>query len=335
MILDMRDSYDHIARSGVALDPIWFPSAPNDAFDMYVNGVPRQFQRKLVAALSPSIADPSIREQVRIQSCSPARSWISTLPNSPHFVCLDNLTFAFSLRQYLDLPVSDNIPARCSCSAVIDSEFFLNHIHGCTKNRRRGATARHDNLVRLLASICYTAGLNSRVEPNFHRQLGIKRTKPDLLVFLPHATAFVDVTVGDPLCPSHIVQSVREPLSTANDREASKFSKHRKIANAAGMLCLPFGLESFGGFGRSADNLMSLIDQQAALQPWYEPSSTPARSRARIMSCLLHGNLQAYQEGLFACFPSFQFSSDISSSSCVASADCPSDNEDCNCDFEF
>ena len=58
----------------------------------------------------------------------------------------------------MDLPVSDNIPARCSCSAVIDSEFFPNHIQGCTKNRRRGATARHDNLVRLLASICYTAG---------------------------------------------------------------------------------------------------------------------------------------------------------------------------------
>ena len=307
-------------------------SAPNDAFDMYMNGVPRLFQKKLCSIRRPPVLNPDVRERARIVSCTPARSWISYLPDSPRFVSLDDLTFAFSLRYYLDLPVSDSIPPICGCSVVLDQSRFPNHIIGCHKNRRRGATSRHDSLVRLLASICHTAGLNCHVEPNFHRQLGLKRTKPDLLVFLPHATAFVDVTVGDPLCSSHVVRSVRQPLSTALDREAAKFSKHKKNAEAAGTICTPFAIESFGSFGPSAENLLSLLDQQAAPQPWYVPDFTPARTRARILSCLFRGNLQAYQEGLMACFPSFLGSS-ISAG--PLHVDCQSDDEACTCDCEF
>ena len=95
------------------------------------------------------------------------------------------------------------------------------------------------------------------------------------------------------LCPSHIQLSVH-PLSTANDREGNKISHHSANSDSNGMICVPFGIETFGAFGNNAQKLLFLLDQQAALQPWYIPSVTPAKTRARLLACLFHGNLRAF-----------------------------------------
>ena len=75
--------------------------------------------------------------------------------------------------------------------------------------------------------------------------------------------ALVDVSIVNPTAPSHVSQSSRTLLATANTTAARKEQKYKAMAAAKKMTVVPFILEAYGGMHKQASTFLTALVKQA------------------------------------------------------------------------
>ena len=125
---------------------------------------------------------------------------------------------------------------------------------------------RHDLVTKCIKYYADIAGACSRLEPNGLSEDDRKR--PDLELFFDHIHQLVDVTIGHPTCRSYL-NKAQEPLATAELAASNKLNKYRTMGAQLQAEIVPFAIESFGGFSRTAqdfiDNLAHFASNRSTL----------------------------------------------------------------------
>ncbi len=108
-------------------------------------------------------------------------------------------------------------------------------------------------VVRTLRDLFHLVGALVMVE---HRVTDMVRQRPDLQILFPDRTLMIDVTVTHPTSPS---RSSSRPLTAASDAEAKKIRDYSALATQHGAVFIPFALESYGAFGKRAQEVMKIL----------------------------------------------------------------------------
>ena len=233
-------------------------------------------------------ADPADKARLISAATPESAAWLTALPTSKQTQLTDDeYELAVRLRLLHSAPASI-LPTHCpDCKApVLPSDPW--HALHCHQAKRRGLLVRHDAIVRVLAKLIKTAGGQAQVEP---RNLQANtRTQPDISAFLSSRPILVDVTVRDPLAPSHRSQS-----NLLDNAANAKTAKYEQLAAANRAEFYPFALDSFGRMQQRAELLLSRVKQAAlqqtqsfdaqysdAIKPLPIISSTLQRHNARI-----------------------------------------------------
>ena len=90
-------------------------------------------------------------------------SWI--MAHSPPELFLMDAHFALAVRLRLGLPPQARLPLECKCGTVLKTDPA--HFLSCKLLKRTIVTARHDMLVRQIASFVRSAGGSVFIEPKY------------------------------------------------------------------------------------------------------------------------------------------------------------------------
>ena len=142
------------------------------------------------------------------------------------------------------------------------------HTMVCPVLRRRGATIRHDLVLRALKRRAEMAGCLFVVEPRVH---DVVRKKPDGRITLlgVDANLFTDVSCIHTLAPSYVNVA---PATQLRGRDSTKFNKYIALCNASNDDFCAFSLTTFGAFSESAKKLIDRITQH-----YYDMCSSTVR----------------------------------------------------------
>ena len=83
--------------------------------------------------------------------------------------------------------------------------------------------------------------------------------RPDLQIVIPGEHILTDVVVSHPLCRSHLDTARAKPLATAEQAEQRAHRAYSSMAEAQNARFLPFSVESTGGMGKDAEELIEQI----------------------------------------------------------------------------
>ena len=147
------------------------------------------------------------------------------------------------------------INEHCQCGRALASAPY-DHLLMCLSVRKNALFARHERVVRCVQMIAARAGVTTQL--NVRDPLLGDRLQPDLQLDGVHTRLISDVTVIHPSSPSQCQRAARDPLSAARAGEALK---RRKYAGRAvnGYTFTPFALESFGGVGSGAVQVITAL----------------------------------------------------------------------------
>ena len=157
--------------------------------------------------------------------------------------------------------------------------------------------------------IAINAGFTAIREPNSHiRPARIADQDPlsasynehaDLLLLKHDLKLYIDVVITRPTKQSALKHAgtLFTPLFTTRNAESGKRAKYNAIAQANGYTLIPFAMESYGGFGKEAKQLLLQLSRHSRE---YSAKAFLAHARQRL-SCTLHSSnaniaLQALQE---------------------------------------
>ena len=195
----------------------------------------------------------------RVASCKirGASAWLTHVSAA---LSMSDREFEFALRLRCGLPPSSSPPSFpvCPlCRTDIQSDVF--HFFSCPKLKRRSLNRRHDAVQNGLARYARSNSCIVSITP--------KRADskvPDLRVVMASGAVQVDVSGTHPLAPS-IEGKVHGVAGHALVmRENSKTSKYKDFAESQGDTFSPFAIESYGGLGEKALDLVKAISEEGA-----------------------------------------------------------------------
>ena len=163
--------------------------------------------------------------------------------------------YLLAVKHRLGLRPMDDLPAKCSCGAVLGDD--PQHFFSCRLLKRKAMTQRHDSIVRLLRDLFYKVGAVVHVEPRIY---DTKRVRPDLDILLPDQNLMLDVAITHPGAPSR--KSVK-PLAAANATEATKNRDYSAWAQALGGKFYGFVMETHGALGKGAVEVLKRLAKAA------------------------------------------------------------------------
>lgn len=194
----------------------------------------------------------------------------TTLPLTPA-LNIDNQALSYHHRIALRLPPSRNMPIHCHCN-LPNGAFGPDPYHSlsCQKELSHTIQDRHDNLKLTVSRWCTQLGARVKVEPrNLDRDGEIR---PDLFVQMGGKTYLIDVTVPNPLAPSHQAAAARRPRAVLEQAETRKHNTYDALAAQHGAVLVPFAVETTGGFGSEA---LAFIKELIATAARYQTVWTP------------------------------------------------------------
>lgn len=236
-----------------------------------------------------------------------AAAWLAVIPCAAKRTLLPTLSFRCLLRWHLGVPLaaepSDATQALfCPrCPARLDASGH--HLVCCRFNN---TTGRHYTQVDTLEGIARRAGFACKRE-----QMADNRTRPGDLFFSrlnKDGPAAVDVTVRDPLAPSHACT----PARMADWHEAQEQEKRLKYVvecRRKGWQFVPFVMDVFGGLGREAQEtvqtlLPGLLGQKEGWQRrsleasvWQDISFSLMKAIGKQLAWSIHGECKDLQVG--------------------------------------
>jgi hypothetical protein len=154
-------------------------------------------------------------------------------------------------------PYRNQLPPNCtSCGAEDAIRIDRWHHLSCNIHKRREINLRHNAVVHALYAHAGYAGGAVAKEPSGLSTEDNRR--PDLQIVFPGQHILTDVVISHPLCPSHITAASKKHIVTAEQAEQRKHVKYHQIAEHQHARFLPFSVETTGGMGRDA---VELVDQ--------------------------------------------------------------------------
>ena len=246
----ITEAHQHVRRLLPASGHRLFPETMGSFWRTYeIVGMAKKLQSALCAQielkqLHEQLNSPSTsriqRQRLTALSSSNAGSWLTVIPVIPELRLRDN-EFAQAMRLRLGLPVAESLPRWCACNADLRDDPA--HFHSCPLLKRTAVTTRHDRLVQLLANLFRTVGAVVHVE---QRIFGVNRQRPDLLVITPERSVLVDVALVHLAAPSRTAVG-------------HKRTEYDHLARLQGVSLLAFAVETFGGFGKQAVEIIDLL----------------------------------------------------------------------------
>jgi len=263
-------------------------SSDNDSFPSlsgfwgaFISGVRPKLQHAYAThhhtALVRKLCERDRVLQARITSCTSrgASRWLTARPNTRAYLADEHA--ALALRQRINVPLFDDMPAMCVCGARLNDPTAPEHahVHWCPKVKAPSLTLRHNIVVNAIRSIAETAGITARVEltqPTYSAVLGRERKlRPDLLLLGATANKFVDVAMCHSTSPYRVrkQQLPRTPndhtLYAINYLQASKTRKYQQLAAQYNASFAPFVCDVFGAMGDKAHALIGWIVHEASI----------------------------------------------------------------------
>ena len=199
------------------------------------------------------------RTSTRVASCKirGASAWLTHVSAA---LSMSDREFEFALRLRCGLPPSSSPPSFLICPLCrkdIQSDDY--HFFSCSKLKRRSLNRRHDAAQNGLARFARSNSCIVSITP--------KRADskvPDLRIVMANGAVQVDVSGTHPLAPS-IEGKVHGVAGHALVmRENSKTSKYKDFAESQGDTFSPFAIESYGGLGEKALDLVKAISEEGA-----------------------------------------------------------------------
>lgn len=182
-------------------------------------------------------------------------AWLTVLP-SERETMMPNNTFLTALRLRLGLAPASTAPARCCCGkAALDTHPW--HHLDCSRMTAGPATARHNLVTQTLAGWVRKVGGSAWVEPTGLFLEDERRV--DLLVALADRRIVLDVQIRNPLAPSNIQGAAAREGGLLEAGERAKRQKYERFARQHNFEFVPFVLETTGGFGKGAVELVSVL----------------------------------------------------------------------------
>jgi hypothetical protein len=212
----------------------------------------------------------------RMRSCANAASfaWLTAVPNGSYGTAMMPEQFRTAVLFRLgNILVPPN--ARCeSLSAAgvrCDQPLDAAGVHATTCRIANHKFTRHNALAVLVGSLCREGGLTVSTEPLHLLNSNNGQRPADLHIrgldgARPRA---LDVSVINPACQSHVVLAARAPLEAARKRDAEKQRKYLASCRAAGIVFMPFSVESYGALSPVARVFVKrLISLRCARDPF-------------------------------------------------------------------
>lgn len=187
--------------------------------------------------------------------CPYASAPFRAYPLTSEFTLTDEETrFAVAHATNAILPET---PSLCSCG----SEFSLGHAVLCDAKL---VLARHNRLQGRFTAFARLQGIVATANLRLTVQDAAQQQEPDLLLIIGAAPPLeVDVTVTDPLCPSHKATWLR-PGAALRAAESRKVNKYELAAGARSHEFAPLAFESHGRVGQ---DVLKLLRRFAAHTP--------------------------------------------------------------------
>jgi len=226
-----------------------------------------------------------LRDAQRILSAAAkfGGTWKTVLPSSPDLTLSDE-DYRNAAKIGLGLPCQNDLPDKCDCGEELikDPAHFLS----CRRLKRPAMSTRHDWIVNLLAKIFRELGAVVHVEP---RIFDYERVRPDLDILFPHCQILIDVTVAHPNSPSRKSSVQLAAATAAEARKTRHYAANAKLGNG---VLRAFAVETFGGFGHQATEIIKLIQSQ---------SHSNAENQIRSIAIALQkGNAHVMKQGAIA-----------------------------------
>jgi hypothetical protein len=189
-----------------------------------------------------------------------ASTWISATAFDSA-TTIPNDAYKLAVRLRLGLPPQDIMPNNChSCHLYSPLNLSLvekNEWHHLTCMQGHGGreiTIRHNQVVATIDRFAKLAGATVVVEPKHLFSESAKR--PDLQIIMGHKHYLVDVTIVHPTAPANLSHS-QKLLGQAHVAEKMKSRKYDEISQEQHATFIPFVIETFGGLGAKAQDLMN------------------------------------------------------------------------------
>ena len=134
-------------------------------------------------------------------------------------------------------------------------------------SRQKFNIVRHNAVLSTLYHSTLKLGRTSFLEKSLPT-IAQPRKRPDLTILTPDGTFIVDVAIVCPTAPSHLPLSSRHQLAAAVTEEHRKQDSYHDLQlEQPHLRFFPFVLESTGGFGNSASDLLSALSTYASHNP--------------------------------------------------------------------
>lgn len=210
-----------------------------------------------------------MRTLARLNSLShpAAGRWLKVIPSDPTLTLSDQV-WTTNLRLYLGLPPMSVPVAVWSCShgSLFDCNGSLQkdewHWLSCNSLKRGAGLHGHD----AVASIMYEAGRELHQVCEWQPTHLIGATggeQPDLLLHLAKRKILGDVTIVNPLAPTHVHKAAWEHGGVLFDREKAKQEKYAHLAKPNSATVVGLAFDVFGGIGRGATDTLEHLCQMA------------------------------------------------------------------------
>ena len=215
-----------------------------------------------------------IRRTLMTANTAPHSSaYLTVLPIRPCYRMAD-AAMRLAVRHRLGLLPYDSLASvHCVCRPHTSFLTDPDHFHSCEKFKRTFLTQRHNNLVQVVMDLAINAGFIAIREPNTHIRPATVADAPadskhynlhaDILLLKHDRKYYIDVTVARPTNESNLRSRPRHvsSIALASTRPAAqnKRSKYADITAVNGYTFVPFVMETYGGIGHEASQLLRLL----------------------------------------------------------------------------
>ena len=225
-----------------------------------VGTLPVGLQKRLSAAVASVGVAALITEveraaRLRSQSQRGAAAVWSAIP-SEEGLQMNNTVFVTAVRMWLGMTILRPDVKRLRCACARGPELTDVHVLCCGMGQ--GRTFRHDAIVKTVGEMFNAAGFSCMLEPSGFAGLD-PESGPDLDVMDYNGyrgSACIDVTVVNPLAPSHVKHAANVDLGTATAAETEKVSKYRSALQGNDRGIVGAALEVLGAFGLGWQRMM-------------------------------------------------------------------------------
>jgi hypothetical protein len=193
-----------------------------------------------------------------LASRAPWSALATSLPLGPYRP--NNAARVMAMRMRAGLSPGQNMPERCHCGAdlTVDPWHPLSHSGGNSEG-----IMGHNDIVKVLCSEIERAGGKAWTEPRFQLHHADDE-HTDIRFSLGGQLVYVDVTVVHPTAATYLARATQGPLRAAASAEAAKNRQYLARAEQENAQFFPFVVETYGGFGKLARQLVKLISDHAS-----------------------------------------------------------------------